>query len=178
MFLAVDENGNELIIKVDSWEGGVTDPTAPEAQYEAVEVYLAEQGIDATVIDHAIKAGSYKGNSGGGIFESDGSRVSQSDIQAVDENGEAINWFGEAWTGNAFNGENVDFEVDFDNLPEAEAEPQPEPVPEPGPEPGPEPEPEPSRTGAGARARARAEPEPEPDPVPEPETEPETENEP
>ena len=120
MFLAVDENGNELIIKVDSWEGGVIDPTAPEAQYEAVEAYLAAQGIEATVIDHAIKAGSYKGNSGGGIFESDGSRVPQSDIHAVDENGEAIYWFGEAWTGKAFNGSNVDFTVDFDALPESD----------------------------------------------------------
>jgi hypothetical protein len=112
VFLVVDEDGSEFIVKVDSWEDGVTDPTAPEAQYAAVEAFLAEQGINATVVDHAIKAGSYQGNSGGGIFLSDGSRVPQSDIDDY--------WFGEAWTGKAFNGPNVDFEVDFDDLPAAD----------------------------------------------------------
>ena len=113
MFLVVDEDGNEFIVKVDEWEDGVTDPTAPEAQYAAVEAFLAAQGINATVVDHAIKAGSYQGNSGGGIFLSDGSRVPQSDIDDY--------WFGEAWTGKAFNGPNVDFEVDFDDLPDADS---------------------------------------------------------
>ena len=123
MFLAEDENGNQFIVKVDDWEDGVKDPAAPEAQYAAVEAYLASQGIEATVIDHAIKAGSYQGNSGGGIFLSDGSRVPQSDIHDV-ENGEPVYWFGEFWSGKAFNdpGNDLDnyFEVDFDNLPEPE----------------------------------------------------------
>jgi hypothetical protein len=112
VFLVVDEDGNEFIVKVDSWEDDVTDPTAPEDQYAAVEAFLVAQGITATVMDHAIKAGSYQGNSGGGIFLSDGSLVPQSDIDDY--------WFGEAWTGKAFNGPNVDFEVDFDDLPEVD----------------------------------------------------------
>ena len=113
VFLVVDEDGNELIVKVDRWVNGITDPTAPEAQYAAVEAFLASQGINATVVDHAIKAGSYQGNSGGGIFLSDGSRVPQSDIEDY--------WFGEAWGGKSFNGPNVDFELEFDDLPEVES---------------------------------------------------------
>ena len=112
VFLVVDQDGNESIVKVDNWEEEVTDPSAPEEQYAAVEEYLSSQGIDATVVDHAIKAGSYQGNSGGGIFLSDGSRVLETEVSDY--------WFGEAWTGKAFNGPNVDYEIDFNDLPDSE----------------------------------------------------------
>ena len=108
MFLAVDSAGNEIVVKVDSWEDGERDPSAPEDQYAAVEAYLASLGITATVTDHAIKAGSYNGNSGGGVFLSDGSLVDEDDIEDY--------WFADAWSGNAFN--DPDHEVDFDQLPD------------------------------------------------------------
>ena len=107
MFLAVDSAGNEIVVKVDEWEDGERDPSAPEDQYAAVEAYLASLGITATVTDHAIKAGSY-GNSGGGVFLSDGSLVDEDDIDDY--------WFADAWGGNSFN--NPDHSVDFDQLPD------------------------------------------------------------
>ncbi len=115
-----EDTGEYFTVKVDSWPDGVTDPTAPEAQYAAVEAYLAAQGINAKVEDHVIKAGSYGNgkNGGGGIFRSDGTLVDEASIYETDSEGNYRNWFADAWGGKSFN--DADFNVDFDQLPEAD----------------------------------------------------------
>jgi hypothetical protein len=72
VFLATDGDGNQLIIKVDKWEGSQLDPSAPEALFATLEAYLLEEyGTDCTITEYAIASGSYKDGSGG-IFLSDG----------------------------------------------------------------------------------------------------------
>ena len=71
VFLVEDAEGNQLVVKVDKWKGSEFDPSAPATQYAAVEAYLmAEYGLDVTVTNHAVVAGSY--DESGGVFLSDG----------------------------------------------------------------------------------------------------------
>jgi hypothetical protein len=116
VFLATDGDGNQLIIKVDKWEGSELDPSAPEALYATLEAHLLEEyGTDVTITEYAIASGSYKEGSGG-IFLSDGSLVDQGDIDEF--------WFGDAWTdkkGGKFDKKEVDFDLDFDDLPDADS---------------------------------------------------------
>jgi len=76
---------------------------------------LEEYGTDVTITEYAIASGSYKEGSGG-IFLSDGSLVDQGQIDEF--------WFGDAWTdkkGGQFDKKEVDFDLDFDDLPEVDS---------------------------------------------------------
>ena len=113
VFRAVDSEGNELIIKVDKWKGNELDASAPSLNYAALEAYLLdEEGIEVTITDHAVVSGSYD-DSDGGIFLSDGSPVTEGDIDDY--------WFGDAWTDNKdgeFDDKRVDYDLDFKHLPD------------------------------------------------------------
>ena len=112
MFVVEDADGNQLVVKVDKWKGSEFDPSAPATQYAAVEAYLmAEYGLDVTVTNHAVVAGSY--DESGGVFLSDGTLIAEQDIEDF--------WFGSAWTdkkGGSFDDKKVDYDLDFKHLPD------------------------------------------------------------
>jgi hypothetical protein len=75
---------------------------------------LQEHGIEVTVDDYVIVSGSYEDESGG-IFSSEGSIVHEADIDG--------SWFDNAWDDKKgeFKKKRVDFDLDFDDLPDPDS---------------------------------------------------------